>query len=249
MNDKSKVAIIAASIVVGLVLSGYLLGRSIQRFKKEDRYITVKGFSEREVKSNFAVWTIKTRITTNDLQEGSKAIEENKQKIVSFLVNSGINKNEILQQNLNVTDKLAREYSSNDIGGYRYIIENAIQVRTKNVDIVEKVSKQTDKLLKVGVVLADNQDYNPSVKYLYTDLNQIKPQMLSEAIQNAKKAAVEFTKESGVKLETLKKANQGLFSIADRDNSISGNEGGYSTNVNDVYKKIKVVINVEYSIR
>ena len=251
MNDKNKLLIIAISIVSGLVIAGFIIGRSLERFKKEDRYISVKGFSEREVKANFAVWTIKTRITTNDLAEGSRNIEENKRKIVEFLVGNGIKKDEIIQQNLSVTDKLARDYGTNDIGAFRYIIENSIQVRTENVDTIEHVSKQTDKLLKAGVLIADNTEYNPGVKYLFTGLNDIKPLMLSEATQNARKAATEFTKENNVRLGKLKKANQGLFSIVDRDFSISspGNEGGYyAPNVNDMYKKVKVVVNIEYSI-
>lgn len=251
MNDKNKLLIIAISIVIGFVITGYLIGKSIERFKKEDRYISVKGFSEREVKSNFAVWTIKTRITTNDLIEGSKNIEDSKGKIIEFLLNNGIKKNEVIQQNLSVTDKLARDYGNNDVGAYRYIIENSIQVRTENVDTIQNVSKQTDKLLKAGVLIADNTDYNPSVKYLFTGLNDIKPLMLSEATQNAKKAAIEFTRESDVRLGKLKKANQGLFSIVDRDYSIisPSNEGGYyAPSVNDIYKKVKVVVNIEYSI-
>ena len=75
--------------------------------------------------------------------------------------------------------------------------------------------------------------------------------MLSEATQNAKKAAIEFTKESGVKLGKLQRASQGLFSIVDRDYSVMANTGDggfFDPNVNDIYKKVKVVVNIDYSI-
>jgi hypothetical protein len=251
MNEKNKLLVITLAIVAGLVLSGFLIGKSIERFRKEDRYISVKGFSEREVKSNFAVWTIKTGITTNDLLEGSKSIEENKRKIIEFLLSNGIKKQEIIQQNLNVTDKLARDYSNGDVGAYRYIIENSLQVRTKNVDSIQFVSRQTDKLLKAGVIIAGDNEYNPTVKYMFTKLGDIKPEMLAEATNNAKTAAMEFAKQSDVSLGKLKKANQGLFSIEDRDVAITASmgEGGYyAPSVNDIYKKVKVVVNIEYSI-
>jgi hypothetical protein len=250
MNETFKTWSIAIAIVTGIIINGYFVGRSLERFKREDRYISVKGFSEREVKANLAVWNIRTRITTNDLIEGSKTIEDNKNKIIEFLQNNGIQKHEIITQNSSVTDKLAREYGPNDIGAFRYIIENSIQVRTENVDTIQYVSRQTDKLLKVGVLITENNEYNPSVKYLFTGLNEIKPAMLSEATQNARNAATEFTKESGVRLGKLKKASQGLFTITDRDYSIqsSMHEGGYSPSVNDLYKKVRVVVNIEYSI-
>ncbi len=252
MKDNTKITVIVVAILAGLAINGIYIGRSLQRFKRDDRTISVKGFSEREVKADFAVWTIKTRITTNDIIAGSKEIESNKNKIVDFLIKKGISAKEIIQQNLSVTDKLARDYGNTDIGGYRYIIENSIQVRTENVDTVQRVSKMTDELLKAGVVISNSDDYNPSVQYLFTKLNDIKPEMLSEATANARKAAVEFTKESKVKLGSLKKANQGLFSIMDRDasNAAQAGEGGYySSNLNDVFKKVRVVVNIEYFVK
>jgi hypothetical protein len=251
MIERHKLITLTIAFITGLTIHGFFIGSALQRFKKEDRSISVKGFSEKEVKANFAVWTINTRVTSNDLNQGSKEIETNKSKIIDFLLNNGISKNEIIQQDLNVTDKLARDFDNGDVGQYRYIIENSIQVRSEKVDIIQLVSRMTDQLLKAGIVISSNNYvYNPAVKYLFTKLNDIKPSMLSEATQNAKQAAIEFTRQSNTKLGGLKKASQGLFSIIDRDAfNTSQSEGGYfPTSVNDMYKKIKVIVNVEYSI-
>jgi hypothetical protein len=248
MKDNNKI-LIAIAIIAGLALNGIFIGRALQRFKKEDRSISVKGFSEREVKANLAVWTIKTRITTNDIAAGSRQIEIDKNKITGFLIQKGIKENEIFQQDLKVVDKMAREYGDNNIGEFRYIIENSILVRSSNVDTVQAVKRMTDELLKMGVVISTINEYMPSVQYLFTDLNNIKPEMLSEATQNARKAALEFTRESNVSLGNLKKASQGLFTIVDRDFFVAGQaEGGYGTNVNDIYKKVRVVVNIEFSV-
>lgn len=242
---------IALAIFAGLVLSGLFIGRSLERFRKEDRYISVKGFSEREVKSNLAVWTIKTRITSNDLSDASKEIESAKNSIIDFLLKNGIKQEEINQKNLNVTDKLAQEYGDPNNREFRYIVENSIRVRSGNVEHIDKVSRMTDELLRVGVIVAGNQDFNPSDRYIFTGLNEIKPEMLAEATRNAKKAAQEFTAESGVEIGDLRKASQGLFSIMDRDDYLSGQgEGGYyGSNTSDIIKKVRVVVNVDYSIR
>lgn len=241
--------LIAAAIMIGLALNGIFIGRAVQRFKKEDRSISVKGFSEREVKANLAVWTIKTRITTNDIATGSREVENDKNKITGFLIQKGIKETEIFQQDLKVVDKMAREYGDNNIGEFRYIIENSIQVRSSNVDTVQAVKRMTDELLKMGVVISNVNEYMPSVQYLFTGLNTIKPEMLSEATQNARKAALEFTRESNVSLGDLKKASQGLFTIVDRDDFAAGQTGeGYGNNVNDIYKKVRVVVNIEFSV-
>ena len=84
MGNK-KVIVLSVAVIIGLALGSAILGRALQRFKTQDRFISVKGFSEREVKSDLVVWTIKTRVAYNDLGEGSKAIEEAKNKVIDFL--------------------------------------------------------------------------------------------------------------------------------------------------------------------
>ncbi len=248
MKEYNKI-IIAIAIVIGLGLNGIFIGRAIQRFKKEDRFISVKGFSEREVKANLAVWTITIRVTTNDIAEGSRRTEAEKQKVINFLLNKGIKQEEIFQKDLNVVDKIAREYANSDIGTFRYIIENIMQVRSENVDTIQSVKTMTDELLKDGVVISNIENYQPTVQYLFTKLNDIKPAMLLEATQNARQAALEFANESKVSLGPLKKASQGLFTIVDRDDFIAGQaDGGYGSNLNDIYKKVRVVVNIEYSV-
>lgn len=247
MIKNQNILIISLAIMIGLIGGGLAIGRALERFRVEERTISVKGLAEREVKADMAVWTLQTKITTNDLVEGSKLIEINQAKIIDFLKSNGIQDDEIFPQNSTVSDKLAREYGTDNIGMFRYIIEKSVQVRTNNVDVVAEVSKQTDKLMKVGVLITDN--YN-TLQYLYTGLNDIKPEMLSEATQNAKLAALEFTKESDVKLGKLKRASQGLFTIIDRDYSImSPNYGAYSDAVYDVYKRVRVVVSVDYSVK
>jgi uncharacterized protein len=199
--ENKNVITTSIAIVVGITLGAVILGRSLERFKSEDKYISVKGFSEREVKSDFVVWTIKTRIASNDLNEGSKSIEEAKNKVIDFLVKNGIKQNEIVQKDLMVNDKKAQEYGNNIGDSYRFIIDKIIQVRSNDVDNVQKVSSLTDDLLKAGVLISGNRnDFEGSIKYVFTKLNDIKPEMLTEATNNARNAAIRFAKESTTKL-------------------------------------------------
>ena len=241
----------AGAIVFGFVISAIILGRAIERFKKEDRCISVKGFAEREVKSDFAVWTIKTRIVNNDLGEGSKSIEMAKSKVIGFLLKNGIKEDEIIQKDLIVNDKKAQDYGNTSLGdNYRFIIDKIIQVRSRNVDNIEKVSRMTDELLRAGVVLTSTMGSEVSVKFYFTKLNEIKPMMLTQATNNARDAALQFAKESNTRLGKLKRANQGLFTIIDRDESLSAqSDGGYfPLSGSDLYKKVRVVVSIDYSV-
>ncbi len=73
----------------------------------------------------------------------------------------------------------------------------------------------SDALVKSGVALMRNYEAKP--EFLFSDLNNIKPSMIAQATQNARKAAEQFAKDSGSNVDSIKNACQGYFSINNRD--------------------------------
>jgi len=250
--DKKNGTLFAIAIFFGLIVSAFILGKSLERFRNEDRAISVRGLSEREVKADLAVWSLKLSAASNDLSEGSKLIDSAKSKVIMFLTKNGITSDEIIQKTLQVSDRKANEYGGGSTPAtLRYIITKTIQVRSKDVDNVQKVSGITDELLRAGVVISSTNDWQGAgVRFVFTKLNDIKPEMLAEATRNAKDAALEFAKESNTTLGKMRKASQGLFTVVDRDEvSAAQSEGGYyASGTNDLFKKVRVVISVDYSI-
>lgn len=134
-----------------------------------------------------------------------------------------------------ISDKYANEYGSND-RAFRYIATNVVTVCTDKVDVVlELMSKQSD-LLKKGIVTGGNSWENP-VEFKYEGLNGIKPEMIEEATKNAREAAEKFAKDSDSRLGKIKTANQGTFSIENRDSNTP------------YIKKVRVVTYVTYYLK
>ena len=100
---------------------------------------------------------------------------------------------------------------------------------------MRKLISEQGELLKQGIAISGG-DYRYNVSYDYTSLNKIKPQMIEEATKNAREAAEKFAKDSESKLGKIKQANQGQFSISDRD-------------ANTPYiKNVRVVTTIAYSL-
>ena len=240
--------IIAIALVLSFGINALLIGRALQRFKMDDRSVSVKGLSEREVKSDLVVWNIQTKVICDDLMEGSNKIEEAQKKVVNFLIQNQINKEDIITEGISVIDKRANQYDNyQQVNTPRYLVTQIIQIRSMDVDVVQKVSRMTGELLQAGVVISNNEYGNP-IQFYFTKLNDIKPEMISEATKNAREAALKFATDNNASLDRLKKANQGLFSIVDRTASLSTGEGGFSSSTVDMFKKVRVVISAEYSI-
>ena len=104
----------------------------------------------------------------------------------------------------------------------------------------EDVLQQFPQNLIAKGIIFDGSSYDYPVSYIFTKLNEIKPQMLEEATKNAKEAAFEFAKSSGSKVGKIRHANQGVFSILPRE-QISG-----SFESQQIEKTVRVVSTIEY---
>ena len=135
-----------------------------------------------------------------------------------------------------ISDKYATEYGSND-RAFRYIAKNVVTVCTENVDAVLSLMSKQAELLKKGIVTGGSNQWENPVEFKYEGLNEIKPAMIEEATQNARETAKKFAKDSGSRLGKIKTANQGTFTISDRDSNTP------------YIKQVRVVTSVTYYLK
>ena len=205
-------------IMVGLVVLGMMMPRAVEKFRSYDRTVNVKGLCEKEVKADKVIWPVVYRVMANDIQSVYDQTDSNNAAIIAFLKSGGISDAEITVSVPEISDKYATEYGSND-RAYRYIAKNVITVYTSDVDAVLKLmSKQSD-LLKKGIVAGGGNQWENPVEFKYEGLNDIKPEMIEEATRNAREAAQKFAKDSDSRLGKIKTANQGTFTIENRDSN------------------------------
>lgn len=224
-------------LALGIALGGFFPGYYYYKTHISNNSVTVKGLSEKDVVADLAIWKLKFVITENNLQQGQQKITEQAEKINAFLLKQGFKADEITVERIETTDLAANPYLSNNNNSSRFILTQSITVRSQNVNLVEASIPQTDKLIADGIIF-DSEGF--PVSYIFTKLNDIKPQMLADATQNAKKAAEEFAKNSHSKVGKIRHANQGVFSILPREQTSSSYEA------QQINKTVRVVSTVEY---
>ncbi len=250
-KENSSNLFLAAGICLGMIVGSLVLGKSIQEIRKGERYVTVKGVSERDVRADLAVWPIKIGVVSNNLGEASQTLESTRNKVVRFLTEKGFTTDEISNEDLRVSDRQASNYSQTNMKDMmRYVLNATILLRSQKIDKVIAVSKMTDELVKAGVVLSAKNDWQGTgPRYIFSQLNEIKPSMMAEATKNARTAATQFAMDSGSRVGSIRRASQGLFSITNRDQpssgQIDGGEGDYP-GISDPNKRVRVVVTVDY---
>lgn len=233
VNDKSSAFILGLFIFLGLSVLGYFLATAAIDFKQYDRSVTVKGLSEREYKADIVIWPIEFTLADNNLEQLYRTIDNHTFKIKSFLEINNIRTDEISFSSPAITDKTAQQYGGTQAPRYRYSAVQTVTVYSKNIDAARNVMGKLSELGKQGIVFSGG-GYQYQTEYIFTRLNEVKPEMIEEATRKAREVAEKFASDSESKLGKIKRASQGQFSIYARDKN------------NPHIKKVRVVSTVQY---
>ena len=228
----------AALIAAGLFSAGFFPGWYYYQSKVNSNFVTVKGLAETNVKADLAIWNLKFVVTADNLTAAQQNIASHRGVIYEFLQQQGIAKAEISEGRVETNDLLANPYRSNNDVASRFIVSQTITVRSENVDVIDKALRNNGELVARGIIL-DSQ-YGSPVYYIFTKLNDIKPQMLEEATKNAAAAAAEFAKSSDSRVGRIRRASQGVFSILPLEQTPDVSE------TQSINKKVRVVSTIEY---
>jgi uncharacterized protein len=235
--------VLGVLLALGLIIGGWVLGSEIKATRLGDRYVTVKGLVERNVKSDLAIWPLTYKEAGDELAALSSKTEADKKTVMQFLADQGIQPSEIGLGIIRVVDTQANEYGGGTRAPHRYIVEQEITVHTSRVDQVAGAAQKTLQLLQKGIVLGGNP--GQGLAYKFAGLNAIKPDMITEATRNARAAADRFAADSGSKVGSIRTANQGVFSILPADQAGDGGENGFGADAS-LMKTVRVVTSVEY---
>lgn len=230
-----KAIIPSLLIALGLLALGLAIRSGIVRVSDNSRVVTVRGLSEREVKANKVTWPISYTLVGNDLPSLYSQMQTNNNVIIKYLTSNGLTAEEYSTGAGAVTDNQADRYSSN-APLYRYNITGTVTVTSEQVDLVRRLINNQGEIIKQGIAVSPD-NWNNRTIYEYTELNSIKPDMIADATKNAREAANKFAADSGSKIGKIKTAQQGQFSIEDRDQ--------YTPYI----KKVRVVSTIEYYLK
>lgn len=225
--------LIGGCLLLGLIGLGHQLGSAALEVKKMDRVVTVKGLSEREYPADIVIWPIQFSEAGNNLERLYADIDQSTARIRTFLESQGVLDADISVTAPAITDRSAQAYGSREDGQFRYTAVQTVTVYSADVDKVRELMPSLSTLGKQGIVFTGGS-YEAQIEYLFTQLNDVKPDMVEEATRKAREVAKKFAEDSDSQLGKIRSASQGQFSISPRDTN------------NPQIKQVRVVSTVEY---
>lgn len=237
----------AAIVSIGLALGGLFAGLGVSRARASDRFVTVKGVAEREVQADVAIWPLHMVGADNDLAAAQTKLNRSITGVKEFLARRGIDTTQAELTSFNVHDAQAQMYGGDRAPANRYIVRQTLVIRSSRPDQVLAASQQVGDLAAIGVVVSSGAGgeygHGSGPTFLFTRLNDVKPEMIADATARAREAAEQFAHDSRSELGGIRRANQGVFEIAARDQAPGVMQES------QIAKVVRVVSTVEYILR
>jgi len=236
------IGIVAALVVaVGIALAGWFVGTSLVESRKPTRLVTVKGLAERPARADLGFWPVRFVATGATLEAARASLETAQTSVREFLTGKGFEDNEIQVQNVQVEDRAAGYNAGATPDEYRFVLTEDILVTSGKVDELAEASRSVADLLRDGVVLS-SEAYSSGASFVFTGINDLKAEMLTEATQRARETAEQFATESGAAVGDIQTANQGVFEI------LPAVEIPNDRPEKQIDKKVRVVTTITYML-
>ncbi|WP_373942992.1 SIMPL domain-containing protein [Polaribacter sejongensis] len=197
---------------IAIVASSIFLGKAYTDRNKKDGEIQVTGLGKTDFSSDLIVWEGSFSADNADLKQAYLTLEEKKRTINNYLSKKGIKPEELIYSAVKTNEKTKQLYTANgEYAGQEFVgyeLTQSVQIESKEVDKIEKVSREITELLNQGV-----QFYSKAPRYYYTKLADLKIEMISKATEDARIRAENIAKFSGGNLSDLESAKMGIFQI------------------------------------
>ena len=241
-GEKSRsITVIAASLIMALAVGGGLVKVGAGFAARTDNGITVTGSAKTTATADNVVWTLNVALSSQLVADAVRKVGADVDAVSEYLTKGGIPADALT---LGAVSSYANEEYQNGNNTGRIISYRAsrdITVRTNDVQLVYKLSQGIGSLLQNGVNV---NNYGP--QYYISTLSDLRPQLLEEAMKDAKTRAVAITKAVGGSVGAVQSVKSGVFQVTTPDSTMVSDGGAYDTST--IEKTVTSTVSVTFAV-
>jgi hypothetical protein len=241
-GEKSRsITVIAASLIMALAVGGGLVKVGAGFAARTDNGITVTGSAKTTATADNAVWTLNVALSSQLVADAVKKVGADVDAVSAYLTKGGIPASALT---LGAVSSYANEEWQNGNSTGRILSYRAsrdITVRTSDVQLVYKLSQGIGSLLQNGVTV---NNYGP--QYYISTLPDLRPQLLEDAMKDAKTRAEAITKAVGGSVGAVQSVKSGVFQVTTPDSTMVSDGGAYDTST--IEKTVTSTVSVTFAV-
>jgi hypothetical protein len=208
---------------------------------RTDNGITVTGSAKTTATADNVVWTLNVALSSQLVADAVRKVGADVDAVSTYLTKGGIPADALT---LGAVSSYANEewQNGNNTGRiHSYRASRDITVRTSDVQLVYKLSQGIGSLLQNGVNV---NNYGP--QYYISTLSDLRPQLLEDAMKDAKTRAVAITKAVGGSVGAVQSVKSGVFQVTTPDSTMVSDGGAYDTSTID--KTVTSTVSVTFAV-
>jgi len=232
---------IAAALIlaVGMGYGLSLVGTGLSA--RSGNSITVTGSAKTSAVADNAVWTLNVSEMSQQVSVAVGKVGTSVDALSKYLVKGGLSSDAI--EIGGVTTYANNEYVNGNSTGrvVSYQANQNVTVRSKDVQLIKKLSNGMGSLLQTGVNI---NNYGP--QFYVSNLDKLRPQLLAEATVDAKERGLSITKAVDSELGPVLAVTSGPVQVTQPD-SVDASAGGmYDTS--SIEKSVSVTVSVSFKV-
>jgi hypothetical protein len=230
------------ALAVALVLASIVMAWALTQPKKGDQTITVTGSARERIKSDLVIWRAGVSYQATQLSDAYKSLTDGVPRVKQYLVSKGVPENEITISSISSQTLHEKDSEGNESGKITgYSLRQEVQVRSADVDKVEKIAREATELINQGILLESG-----APEYYYTKIADLKIKMLAEAAKDAKVRAQQISSSTGSSIGSVRQARMGVMQITAADSNEVSDSGINDTSA--LQKDVTAVVNVSFAV-
>ena len=230
------------ALALGLVISSLIFGWFYSKTKKGDEAITVTGSAKKRIKSDLVVWSAGVTAQSPQLTDAYKQLSDSMPKIKQYLISKGIPENAMTISSIATTTLKKQDANgaeTSEVTGY--MLKQSIDVRSNDVDKIAQIAREATELINQGILIESTPP-----QYYYTQIGDLKIEMLGEASKDAKVRAEKIAASTGNSIGAVRSAKMGVLQITPADSTEVSDTGMYDTTTID--KDLTAVVNISFAV-
>lgn len=239
------ITLIASAAIIGSVA---LAGHYFYKTKGHEKTVSVVGLAEKDFESDLIVWDLSIEVRNMNMKDAYSAIKTNNQIVKDYLVQKGLTEKDIDFKAITSYADNQWEWNESARQSFQvfkgYVLTQNIRIESKDVNKVEKISREITELFDQGIQIERND-----VSYYYTKLADLKIEMLATATKDARHRAETIAQNAGSHLGALKTANMGVFQITAPNSSSEDYSWGGTFNTSSKQKRASINMRLTYYVK
>ena len=220
------------AIAVALVLTSHSVAGVIRDRQHLHETISVTGSARKPIGANLVRWSLTVRQTAPNVALAARRLRGDVAAVERFLRGAGIPADAITPAV--VTSEVLVMQLPGHRRLVRYRVAQRLDVRTRQIDVVEPVARRIGELLERGIDVSARP-----LRYLSTELTQAKLEALPAATEDARRRAEIIVKGLGGRIGAMRSSSLGVYQVTPRDSTDVSDYG-----INDTTSREKDVIAV-----